>query len=92
MCFHCLQQEIDGTPLIYACLHGHTEIAEILIKNGAAVDHLSAVMMEIIILYSGKLSREKTFINFTVLEPSTKQFSPQNLGVPYPPMAGFSIP
>ena len=50
MCFHCLQQEIDGTPLIYACLYGFIEIIGVLIKNGAAVNHLSKVMMEIVML------------------------------------------
>ena len=41
--------------------------------------------------YSRKLSREKTFMNFAVLEPPTK-VSPRNLGMPYSPMLGFSIP
>ena len=43
------------------------------------------------LLYSAKLSREKIFTNFAVLEPATKVFS-MKLGVPYPPMIGFSIP
>ena len=48
--------------------------------------HTSATLR---LLYSGKLSREKTCTNFMVLEPPAK-FSPQNLGVQYPPMIAFS--
>ena len=39
--------------------------------------------------YSGKLLREKIFMNFAV---HLRRFSPLNLGVPYLPMIGFSIP
>ena len=40
--------------------------------------------------YSGKLSREKTFTNFAVLEPSTEVFSTK-FGRAVPTMIGFSI-
>ena len=39
--------------------------------------------------YSGKLSREKTFADFEVLEPSMKVFSAKFGGVPHPSMIGF---
>ena len=48
--FPCLQQEIDGTPLIYACLYGFIEIAGVLMENGAVVNHLSKVMMKVVML------------------------------------------
>ena len=41
--------------------------------------------------YSAKLSRGKTFTNFVVWNHPWK-FCPWNLGMPYPPMTGFSIP
>ena len=46
------------------------------------------------ILYSGKLSREKTFTNFVVLEPPTKVFTMKfGRAIPtYMCMIGFSIP
>ena len=39
--------------------------------------------------YSGKLSREKTFMNFEVREPSAKVFSTKFWGMPHPLMFGF---
>ena len=39
--------------------------------------------------YSGKLSREKTFANFEVREPSAKVFSTKFWGMPHPLMFGF---
>ena len=53
------------------------------------MSHIDSANQEV--RYSGKLSRKKTFTNFTILEPPAKIF-PRNLGVPYPPMIGFSIP
>ena len=43
------------------------------------------------ILYSGKLSREKT-LRISQFESHPRKFSPRNLGMPYPPMLGFCIP
>ena len=59
-------------------------------------DHIHKTLMCSIIDYcnvllqSGKLSRQKTFMNFAVWSHPQK-FSPRNLGVPYPPMLGFSF-
>ena len=39
--------------------------------------------------YSGKLSREKAFVNFEVWEPSAKVFSTKFWGMPHPLMCGF---
>ena len=42
--------------------------------------------------YSAKLSREKTFMNFAVLEPPVKVF-PMKCGCAHTnPLTGFSIP
>ena len=41
--------------------------------------------------YSGKLSREKTFANFEVQEPSAKVFSMKFWGMPHPLMFGFKL-
>ena len=42
-----------------------------------------------VLLYSGKLSREKTFVDFEVWEPSAKVFSAKFGGMPHPPTIGF---
>ena len=40
-------------------------------------------------VYSGNLSREKTFMNFEVWESSAKKISMKFWAMPYPPMIGF---
>ena len=45
--------------------------------------------MYFVIIYSGKLSREKTFADFEVWDPSAKVFSMKFWGMPHPLMFGF---
>ena len=59
--------------MLYKCIHG-LPIAGLGGREGKIIIIISAQEYNKV-TYSGKLSREKTFTNFVVLEPPVKVFS-----------------
>ena len=67
----------------------HYKVRIMVHTVGSKHDHLVAILRRL--PYGAKLSREKTFSNFAVLEPPAKVFFHKIWVDPYQPMIGFSI-